>query len=173
MIFRAFFKTGFLSVLCVANLLSVGLCHCARVFNTTDKAYTFIVPTRPGGSTTVDVALHSSQSVTGVAIVPGEPLVVRYAVENSWAQALFKPFSFLTRWGIGTGLVNEPITLELRAHSFTPGKTLPEDFQLLVGQADGDQIKTLVLDEEHLRKAAVVAGVAALKKLRNNVAAGA
>lgn len=171
--FCMFFKTGFLSVLCVASVLSVGFCHGARVFNTTDKAYTFILPTRPGGSTTVDVAPHSSQSVTGVAIVPGEPLVVRYAVENSWAQALFQPFSFLTRWGIGARLVNEPKEIALKAHSFVPGATLPEDFQLLVGQADGDQIKTLVLDEEHLRKAALVEGVAALKKLRNNAAAGA
>ncbi len=154
--FCMFFKTRLLSVLCLASLLSAELCHGARIFNTTDKAYTFILPTRPGGSVTVDVAPHSAQSVTGLAIVPGEPLLMGYKLENSWAQALFKPFSFLTRWGIGTGLVNEPRAIELRAHSFTSNRALPEDLQLLVASEDGDQIKTLVLDEEQLRKAALL-----------------
>lgn len=149
----------FIGLVFVFCLLGASVCHGATISNLTDNPYSFTLQTADGQEITVDVEQGKTQSVPGFIPQENKPLNVTYHIQNSWAQTFFKPFKFLTTWGIGTSLVNESETRELKAAAFKPDKTISSNFQLTLIKGTDGKAKLLFIDGEMLGKAAVVQAV--------------
>lgn len=132
-------------------------CHSFTIFNPNDATYEVAIGEQ--GNITVDP--HVPQRVAGVG---GDALQITYKTENTWAQTFFRPFSFLTQWGIGTNLVNEPQTVQVRPATFEPA-AIDQTFNLMLGGTGP------MLVGPWMSKAMVIKAHALLKARRHRVVA--
>lgn len=149
----------FPALVLIMGLLGASVCHGATISNLTDNPYSFTLQAADEQKITVDVEQGKTQLVPGFIPQENKPLNVIYHIQNSWAQTFFKPFKFLTTWGIGTSLVNESETRELKAAAFKPDKTISSNFKLVLSKGSAGEVKLFFIDGEMLDKAAIVQAV--------------